>query len=65
MRFEAEGVVTGTVAPRPAGDQGFGYDPIFYYPPFGCTLAELDLARKSTVSHRGKAFGALKAYLSK
>jgi XTP/dITP diphosphohydrolase len=65
VQFEADGVVNGTIAPAPAGDNGFGYDPIFYYPPFGCTLAELDLARKATVSHRGQAFRALKAYLTR
>jgi XTP/dITP diphosphohydrolase len=62
--FEAEGIVEGQIAPKPRGTNGFGYDPIFYYPPFGCTLAELDLERKATVSHRGKAFAALKAYLA-
>jgi XTP/dITP diphosphohydrolase len=58
--YEATGIVTGEIAPQPRGTNGFGYDPIFYYPPFGCTLAELDLERKATVSHRGRAFGALR-----
>jgi XTP/dITP diphosphohydrolase len=61
--FEAQGVIEGTIAPAPRGTNGFGYDPIFYYPPFDATLAELDLDRKSTVSHRGKAFAALREYL--
>jgi XTP/dITP diphosphohydrolase len=61
--FEADGTVTGTIARQPRGESGFGYDPIFYYPPFGCTLAELDPARKASVSHRGQAFRALKAHL--
>ena len=61
--FEAEGIVAGEIAPEPRGTNGFGYDPIFFYPPFGCTLAELDLERKSTVSHRGQAFAALRAHL--
>jgi XTP/dITP diphosphohydrolase len=61
--YESEGIVTGTIAPEPRGENGFGYDPIFLYPPFGCTLAELDLARKSSVSHRGQAFAALRDYL--
>jgi XTP/dITP diphosphohydrolase len=61
--FESEGIVNGEIAPEPRGTNGFGYDPIFFYPPFGCTLAELDLARKATVSHRGQAFAALRAYL--
>ena len=61
--FEAEGTVEGEIVAEPRGTNGFGYDPIFFYPPFGRTLAELDAARKSTVSHRGKAFGALRAFL--
>ena len=62
--FEASGTVEGEIIAEPRGSNGFGYDPIFFYPPFGCTLAELDSDRKSTVSHRGKAFGALRAYLA-
>src|SRR4051812_14067762 len=54
--FEAEGIVEGTIVAEPRGDNGFGYDPILFYPPFGCTLAELPPADKSAVSHRGKAF---------
>lgn len=61
--YETTGVVEGLIAPGPKGTNGFGYDPIFYYPPFNATLAELDLDRKATVSHRGKAFAALRAYL--
>ena len=60
--FETRGTVEGRIAPEPRGDHGFGYDPIFLYPPFGQTLAEIG-ARKSTVSHRGQAFRALRAYL--
>ena len=62
--YETTGIVNGEIAPVPRGTNGFGYDPIFYYPPFKCTLAELDLDRKATVSHRGKAFGALRAILN-
>jgi XTP/dITP diphosphohydrolase len=65
IEFEAEGIVNGEIASEPRGTNGFGYDPIFYYPPFGATLAEIDLARKATVSHRGKAFSALREYLEK
>jgi XTP/dITP diphosphohydrolase len=65
IEFEAEGIVNGEIASEPRGTNGFGYDPIFYYPPFGATLAEIDLARKATVSHRGKAFIALREYLKK
>jgi XTP/dITP diphosphohydrolase len=63
IEYEAEGTVAGRIARQPAGENGFGYDPIFFYPPYGCTLAELDLERKATVSHRGQAFKALRAYL--
>jgi XTP/dITP diphosphohydrolase len=61
--YEAEGIVRGEIAPVPRGTNGFGYDPIFYYPPFGCTLAELDPQRKASVSHRGQAFSALREHL--
>ena len=61
--FEAEGTIEGEIVAEPRGTNGFGYDPIFFYPPFGRTLAELDHAEKSTVSHRGKAFAALRTYL--
>lgn len=61
--YEASGIVEGRIAAEPRGTNGFGYDPLFYYPPFGCTLAELDAERKSQVSHRGKAFAALRNYL--
>jgi len=63
--FESTGTVHGQIAPEPKGTNGFGYDPIFFYPPFSCTLAELDLDRKATVSHRGQAFKALRDYLSR
>jgi XTP/dITP diphosphohydrolase len=62
--FEARGTVEGRIAPEPKGEGGFGYDPIFFYPPFGCTLAEAG-ARKSAVSHRAMAFRQLAAFLSK
>ena len=63
--FETEGVVNGEIAREPRGAGGFGYDPIFYYPPYGCTLAEVDGARKAAVSHRGAAFSAFREYLEK
>src|SRR5215475_1592462 len=61
--FEARGTVEGEIAPEPRGTGGFGYDPIFFYPPFGCTLAEAG-DRKAAVSHRGEAFRKLRAYLT-
>jgi XTP/dITP diphosphohydrolase len=63
--FTTEGIVNGQIAPSPRGTNGFGYDPIFYYPPYKCTLAELGLDRKATVSHRGQAFSKLRDYLSR
>ncbi|HIJ55279.1 MAG TPA: XTP/dITP diphosphatase [Deltaproteobacteria bacterium] len=50
----------GEIAAQPAGENGFGYDPVFYYPPLRKTFAELTRAEKSRVSHRGKALGALR-----
>lgn len=61
--FEAAGTIEGHIVTEPRGDDGFGYDPIFFYPPFGCTLAEVSRARKTTVSHRGRAFRKLRAFL--
>ena len=63
VAFESRGVVEGTIAPEPKGSHGFGYDPIFFYPPLGCTLAEVDGAVKEGVSHRGAAFRAFRDYL--
>lgn len=62
--YEAEGVVNGTVAEEPRGDNGFGYDPIFFYPPLNRTLAEIDQTQKSAVSHRGQAFNRLRRFLT-
>jgi XTP/dITP diphosphohydrolase len=61
--FEAEGVIEGRIAAAPKGAGGFGYDPIFYYPPFAGTLAEAG-SRKAAVSHRGQAFRALRSFLT-
>jgi XTP/dITP diphosphohydrolase len=61
--FQSVGIVEGEIAREPRGSNGFGYDPLFFYPPAGCTLAELDTPRKSEVSHRGQAFRKLREYL--
>ncbi|MEZ5400756.1 MAG: RdgB/HAM1 family non-canonical purine NTP pyrophosphatase [Bryobacteraceae bacterium] len=53
------GVVEGELLDAPRGDGGFGYDPLFYFREFGCTLAEVDASRKMEVSHRGKAAAAM------
>ena len=50
----------GLIADRPAGTNGFGYDPVFYYPPLGKTFAELSMAEKGRVSHRGLALAELR-----
>jgi XTP/dITP diphosphohydrolase len=63
--FEAEGSVSGTLAAEPRGEHGFGYDPIFYYPPFDRTLAEVPLPDKAAISHRGQAFRALERWLQR
>jgi XTP/dITP diphosphohydrolase len=60
--FETRGTIEGRIAAEPRGDGGFGYDPIFFYPPFGGTLAEVS-ARKSAVSHRGQAFRSLRRFI--
>ena len=60
--FETRGTVEGRISPEPSGTGGFGYDPIFFYPPYGQTLAEAGDA-KAAVSHRGEAFRALRDYL--
>jgi len=54
--YEIEAQIEGEVAATPSGMQGFGYDPIFYYPPFGQTTARLTPEEKNAVSHRGRAF---------
>ena len=63
--FETRGVVEGEIVLPPRGTGGFGYDPIFLYPPYGRTLAEVSPAEKAAVSHRGKAFSALRAFLER
>jgi len=62
--FETCGSVEGRVADEPSGAAGFGYDPIFHYPPYGKTLAEVSKEEKAEVSHRGEAVRALRNYLA-
>lgn len=57
--LSAEGRLYGEIAFEPAGDGGFGYDPIFYLPDRGCTDAQLPPGEKNRISHRGKALRAL------
>lgn len=49
------GTIEGRIGYEIAGEHGFGYDPIFYLPEYGCTTAELDPEKKNEISHRGKA----------
>ncbi len=58
-----EGVVEGVILPAPRGSGGFGYDPLFLYPPLGRTFAELTAAEKARVSHRGRALAAARRLL--
>ena len=53
--IQARGEVHGELLRAPAGEGGFGYDPIFYYPPFGKSLAQVSPAEKNSVSHRANA----------
>jgi XTP/dITP diphosphohydrolase len=54
--FETESAVAGEIAMAAEGSAGFGYDPIFFYRPFGTTLASVSDAQKAWVSHRARAF---------
>jgi XTP/dITP diphosphohydrolase len=63
--FETRGTVEGEIAAAPRGSAGFGYDPIFYYPPYGSTLAEVTEEEKLRVAHRGQAFRELARWLEK
>ena len=55
----AEGAVDGLILEAPRGTGGFGYDPLFYLPQLDCTMAELDLETKLSLSHRGRALVSL------
>lgn len=61
----AHGVIEGRLAYEPAGEKGFGYDPILYLPEYGCTCAELSEEDKNAISHRGRALRAMKEKLEK
>jgi XTP/dITP diphosphohydrolase len=64
LRETFRGAVEGEILEEPRGPHGFGYDPLFYYPPFGCSFGEAAAERKLTVSHRGAALRALFQRLS-
>jgi XTP/dITP diphosphohydrolase len=61
---EISGRVEGRISLGPRGENGFGYDPIFFYPPLGRTFAELPPAEKNRVSHRGQALHQLRGFLA-
>ena len=63
LLFETETSIEGVVAPGPSGSEGFGYDPIFLYPPLGKTTGEMTLEEKGAVSHRARAFRDLRRAL--
>jgi XTP/dITP diphosphohydrolase len=56
-------VVEGEILEEPRGAEGFGYDPLFYYPPFGRSFGEVSAEEKMAVSHRGKALTAMFRFL--
>lgn len=58
------GAVEGQLTRERRGTNGFGYDPLFFYPPFGCTFGEASAERKHDVSHRAQAFRLLIAWLN-
>ena len=58
------GAVEGEILDHRRGNGGFGYDPMFYYPPFGLTFGEATKEQKLAVSHRGEAFRAMLAWLN-
>ncbi len=58
--LKALGEVWGFITPQPRGKGGFGYDPVFLYPPMGRTFAEMPPEVKNSVSHRGRAFRLLR-----
>ena len=63
--FTTYATIEGEIAYESAGENGFGYDPIFYVPQFGKTTAELSADEKNKISHRGKALSMMKEILQK
>ncbi len=60
-----EGRAEGKITEEKAGSSGFGYDPVFFYPPAGKTFAEMELAEKNKVSHRGRALVKARGLIEK
>jgi XTP/dITP diphosphohydrolase len=63
--FETIATVEGRLAGSPAGPNGFGYDPIFFYPPYAKTFGEVSDEEKTAVSHRGQAIRAFRRFLTR
>ena len=61
--FHTQGICEGQIAMHEAGDEGFGYDPLFWLPERQCTIAQLSAAQKHAISHRGQATRAMHAIL--
>lgn len=61
--FTTKGTIEGIIGYESRGKGGFGYDPIFFVPEFGCSTAELTMEQKNKISHRGKALRAMKEVL--
>ncbi|MGQ9583781.1 MAG: XTP/dITP diphosphatase [Anaerolineae bacterium] len=63
--WTAEGTVEGVIIREPRGSGGFGYDPVFYMPEVGCTMAELRADQKNRISHRARAAEAIRPILAR
>jgi XTP/dITP diphosphohydrolase len=62
---ETQGKIEGTIIDKPAGENGFGYDPIFFVPESNKTVAQMTSVEKNAISHRGNAIRSLRTYLEK
>jgi len=62
--IDVVGTTDGYIIDEQCGEQGFGYDPLFYVPTYGCTMAQLTEEQKQCISHRGKALKQLRQHLA-